>query len=96
MQRTIVDSESAVHAPIIVVNKTDSVQPFSIGASVGSEIFLDASETQRNIEEASKIEINKLNDDGSIISFTTPSFKQACLNIFGRPNISGCKSYHIV
>lgn len=117
MQWTIVDFESAVHAPIIVVNKTNSVKPFSVEASVESKIFLDASEsydlnnrplsfkwfhyrdvtlTQGNIEEVPEIEINKLNEDGSVISFTTPSFSQACLNIFGRPNISGCKSYHII
>ena len=44
MQWTIVDFESAVHAPIIVVNNTNSVKPFSVEASVESKIFLDASE----------------------------------------------------
>lgn len=58
--------------------------------------YRDVTLTQGNIDEVPEIEINRLNDEGSIVSFTTPSFKNACLNIFGRPILSGCKSYHII
>jgi hypothetical protein len=51
--------------------------------------------TQGNIIEVPAVEINQLNDEGSVVQIQAPSFKNACFNIFGRP-LDSCKSYHFI
>ncbi|EGV64549.1 hypothetical protein PSN45_004863 [Yamadazyma tenuis] len=57
--------------------------------------YIEPSLSQGNILEIPEIEITKLNDEGSIVSFTAPEFQQACFNVFSRP-LEDCKKYHIV
>lgn len=57
--------------------------------------YREPSLNQGNIDELEEIQISKVNDEGSIVTFQTPSFKKSCYNLFGRP-LGHCKTYHIV
>ncbi|CDK26055.1 unnamed protein product [Kuraishia capsulata CBS 1993] len=57
MQWTIKPFEKANHAPVAVVNGTDSVKPLELFVAAGSRVYLDASESY-DIDGDSKLDFN--------------------------------------
>lgn len=57
--------------------------------------YREVTVTQSNIVEILEIEITNENEEGSIVSLTSPPFTQACHNAFGRP-LDKCREYHII